>query len=153
MPCPFPGMDPYIERPAIWPDFHAGFIFMLRSALQPLLRPRYVAMIEDRICVVEAETIRESVLHIIEPAASNRIVTAIELLSPNTKTPGWGQLTYQEKRNDLWKAGANFVEIDLLRQATPARGWHYSVIVHRYHVNLGDYTILLEYGLPRTVQL
>ena len=26
MPCPFPGMDPYIERPAIWPDFHDSVI-------------------------------------------------------------------------------------------------------------------------------
>jgi len=22
MRCPFPGMDPYLERPELWPDFH-----------------------------------------------------------------------------------------------------------------------------------
>ena len=24
MPSPFPGMDPYIETPRIWTDFHNG---------------------------------------------------------------------------------------------------------------------------------
>ena len=23
MPSPFPGMDPYIETPELWPDFHS----------------------------------------------------------------------------------------------------------------------------------
>ena len=22
MPSPFPGMDPYLEKPALWPDIH-----------------------------------------------------------------------------------------------------------------------------------
>jgi Protein of unknown function (DUF4058) len=26
MDCPFPGMDPYIERSAIWADFHDALI-------------------------------------------------------------------------------------------------------------------------------
>ncbi|WP_416223741.1 DUF4058 family protein [Thermoflexus sp.] len=24
MPSPFPGMDPYLERPDLWPDFHGN---------------------------------------------------------------------------------------------------------------------------------
>lgn len=47
MPCPFPGMDPYIERPVIWPDFHDSLIIYTKAALQPLLRPRYLAVSED----------------------------------------------------------------------------------------------------------
>ena len=31
MPSPFPGMDPYIERPDRWQDFHGWFIRMLAS--------------------------------------------------------------------------------------------------------------------------
>lgn len=31
MPCPFPGMDPYIERPEIWPDFHDSLIAAVRG--------------------------------------------------------------------------------------------------------------------------
>ena len=30
MPSPFPGMDPYLENPEIFPDFHDSFITYLR---------------------------------------------------------------------------------------------------------------------------
>ena len=54
MPSPFPGMDPYIERPAMWPDFHDCFIAAIRGELQPLLRPRYAAMTQERLYLVES---------------------------------------------------------------------------------------------------
>ena len=25
MPSPFPGMDPYLEAPQIWPDYHPDY--------------------------------------------------------------------------------------------------------------------------------
>ena len=37
---PFSGMDPYIERSEIWPDFHNSLVAYIREALQPQLRPR-----------------------------------------------------------------------------------------------------------------
>lgn len=43
MPSPFPGMDPYMEVPNIWSDFHAGLANAIRSKLNERLRPRYVA--------------------------------------------------------------------------------------------------------------
>lgn len=55
MPSPFPGMDPYIERAELWPDFHDSFITFLRGALQPLLRPKYAALMQDRLYVMESE--------------------------------------------------------------------------------------------------
>ena len=54
MQCPFPGMDPYVERSAIWADFHDSQIPAIRGALQPLLRPRYVALVQDRLYVVQS---------------------------------------------------------------------------------------------------
>src|SRR5712692_9172974 len=125
MPSPFPGMDPYIERPEIWPDFHDRLITFIQEALQPQLRPRYVALGRDRLFVVESERpiypdlalvrtaspqapaastaavvldadapavfelwreeIRQPLIEIVEPAAGNRVVTAIEVLSPENK--------------------------------------------------------------------
>ena len=130
MPSPFPGMDPYIERPEIWPDFHDSLIAAIRGILQPHLRPRYAALTQDRLYVMESdrpvypdvgiirtnrpaaptsisrtatqecdspaifdlsqEEIREPYIEIIEPAAGNRVVTAIDVLSPTNKTPGAG---------------------------------------------------------------
>lgn len=55
MECPFPGMDPFIERPAVWPDFHDALIAAIRGVLQPLLRPKYAAVMQDRLYVVESD--------------------------------------------------------------------------------------------------
>ena len=41
MPSPFPGMNPYLEQSHIWRDFYGSFLVTLRSALTPLLVPRY----------------------------------------------------------------------------------------------------------------
>jgi hypothetical protein len=43
MPSPFPGMDPYIETPELWPDFHNDLGSELRAQLNRLIQPRYVA--------------------------------------------------------------------------------------------------------------
>src|SRR5580658_4716145 len=154
MPSPFPGMDPYIERRAIWPDFHDGLIYVVKAALQPLLRPRYVALGQDRLVVTESNRpifpdvaivrssappatrsaatsamdtdvpavfelwraeLRQPYIEIIAPAVGNRVVTTIEVLSPDNKRRGGGRKSYLKKREEYWSAGANLMEIDLLR--------------------------------------
>ncbi|HUG90468.1 MAG TPA: DUF4058 family protein [Planctomycetaceae bacterium] len=202
MPSPFPGMDPYLERSAIWPDFHDRLITHIGEQLQPLLRPKYVSLTRDRLYVIEhrrpvwpdvsiirtrshaapagetatavleevdepvvigfvREEVREPVIHIIEPAAGNRIVTAIEILSPDNKTPGEGQRSYLQKRSELEQADTNLVEIDLLRagQATvrkpqngqpPLREHHYLVSVTRSWASRYElYPISIRKRLPR----
>ena len=49
MPSPFPGMDPYLEARSIWPGVHASMIPYIQEALQPQLRPKYIARIEERV--------------------------------------------------------------------------------------------------------
>ncbi|MEZ4713998.1 MAG: DUF4058 family protein [Caldilineaceae bacterium] len=49
MPSPFPGMDPYLEERSIWPDVHSTLISYIREALQPQVRPKYIARIGERI--------------------------------------------------------------------------------------------------------
>ena len=51
MPSPFPGMDPYLESPAIWPDVHLNLIAGIQATLNPHLRPRYVARAELRVYI------------------------------------------------------------------------------------------------------
>ncbi len=53
MPSPFPGMDPYLENPATWSDLHQSLITYIRDALQPELRPNYLARIGERVYVAE----------------------------------------------------------------------------------------------------
>ncbi len=45
----FPGMDPYLEHPALWESVHARLIAAIASQLQPRLHPRYIASIEERV--------------------------------------------------------------------------------------------------------
>ncbi|MBI4601656.1 MAG: DUF4058 family protein [Planctomycetes bacterium] len=205
MHCPFPGMDPYLERSEIWPDFHDRLTTHISEALQPFLRPRYVALTRDRLYVVEAdrpiypdvsvletrrgregaelggqgarastltadrpvvvdlfrEEVREPVIHIVEPAAGNRIITAIEVLSPDNKVTGPGRDSYLEKREELWSGGASLVEIDLLRQGESTvrvprekiaslGAWRYMVAVSRFSPPRREiYARKLEERLPR----
>jgi hypothetical protein len=51
MNMPFPGMDPYLEHPLLWPGVHHGLIHALATGLQPLLEPRYVATVEQRVFI------------------------------------------------------------------------------------------------------
>jgi hypothetical protein len=48
MPSPFPGMDPYIEHPEVWSDFHGALAEVIRSDLNQKIRPRYVARMMPR---------------------------------------------------------------------------------------------------------
>ncbi len=49
MPSPFPGMDPYLEHGARWPDLHQRLIAYSSELLQPQLLPKYIARIDERI--------------------------------------------------------------------------------------------------------
>lgn len=53
MPSPFPGMDPYLEQPDVWPDFHARFIANLANEIGRHVRPRYFVRIEEQIYLHE----------------------------------------------------------------------------------------------------
>jgi hypothetical protein len=44
----FPGMDPYLESPDVWPDFHDSFLAYTRETLQPLLPAGYYAQLRTR---------------------------------------------------------------------------------------------------------
>jgi hypothetical protein len=108
-----------------------------------------------------SEQIREPLIHIIEPAAGNRVVTAIEILSPDNKTSGAGRSSYLRRRDELWSGGTNLVEIDLLRDGERTvrvsaekleglRPWHYLVAVTRRWPSREEvYAIPLTRRLPR----
>jgi len=49
MRSPFPGMDPYLEHPSLWPDVHNSLIAAIRETLAPQLAPRYYIGLERRV--------------------------------------------------------------------------------------------------------
>lgn len=55
MPSPFPGMDPYLEDPALWPDVHHRLITVASDLLTADLRPKYFVRIDERVYVSDEE--------------------------------------------------------------------------------------------------
>jgi Protein of unknown function (DUF4058) len=53
MPSPFPGMNPYLEHPALWPEVHSRLIVALADALNPQILPKYRAAIDQRIYSID----------------------------------------------------------------------------------------------------
>ena len=176
MLTPFPGMDPYLERPDLWPDVHNRLIVTLADELAPQLRPRYYVSIEERtylagpkgllfsgrpdVAVVgepppvyEAATtvetapvsmvtvelplpdhVRETYLEV-RATKTDKVVTALEILSPTNKRPGEGRDLYERKRLILLGTLTHLVEIDLLRAGEPMtmrgndRQTHYRILI------------------------
>ncbi len=55
MPSPFPGMDPFLEHPEVFPCLHHALIFCLQEALQPRLPDPYFAKTSERVWIESAE--------------------------------------------------------------------------------------------------
>lgn len=55
MPSPFPGMDPYLEHPDIFPDFHDRFVTYVSDAIQPHLPEPYYAALGRRAWIEVSE--------------------------------------------------------------------------------------------------
>ncbi|MBK9049860.1 MAG: DUF4058 family protein [Chloroflexi bacterium] len=156
---PFPGMDPYLEDPLMWEDFHASLALEIRDRLAPGLRPHYIAAVFPRttyeeifiaskpqtmipdVGVIYPRRLRETSVQGYTPISpppilgtvaqevpvklftveikqvgTNRLVTAIEILSPVNKRKGHqAYRDYQDKRRDLARGRVHLLEIDLLR--------------------------------------
>jgi hypothetical protein len=154
MPSPFPGMDPYLEHPAWWPDFHARFIPLCCDALNDVLPERYDARIETLTQFVE---IPEGEIRLMEPdlfvsgrrpaksARSRAKATAtldrVVLRAPKFKEvrQSWVRVLYRpddavvtviEVLSPTNKAGSGYHEYQLKRDRILARD------VHLVEVNL-----------------
>jgi len=116
-------MDPYIETPELWSDFHVNLGCEMRAQLNQVLQPRYFArlapgvaykVIEESLVPVEVPLCVSGVE--IQATDSRQPVTVIEILSPLSKQRGHpGQGDYQRKRDDLLCSLVHLIEIDLLR--------------------------------------
>ncbi len=53
MPSPFPGMNPYLEQPSMWQDFHQRLITYISDALTGQVRPQFSVKIEENVFIHE----------------------------------------------------------------------------------------------------
>jgi hypothetical protein len=91
MPSPFPGMDPYLEDPAFWPDFHHRFIDCWCEAVADALPETYDARLDERVNLVQ---VTPEIIKLIypdgavskgdRPSRSNGAVAGTLLMEPVT---------------------------------------------------------------------
>ncbi len=75
-----------------------------------------VALVEPLLVPLALETETQRSIQIIDTRSGNRVVTAIEFLSPTNKSDAAGRAAYRQKQAELRQAKVNLVEIDLLRE-------------------------------------
>src|SRR5690349_4104764 len=96
MPSPFPGMDPWLEHPAVFPDLHHSFVCVLSEVLNGRLPAPYFSSIGRRTWVeLPHDEYRELFLEVYARAGDERPVTTILFLSLADKRPG-------ERARDLY---------------------------------------------------
>ncbi|MGL6095005.1 MAG: DUF4058 family protein [Fimbriiglobus sp.] len=153
MPSPFPGMDPWLEAPDLFPSLHGKLIYLIGEALNAAMPDGYAA-VGNYLVWVDAERRRDPDVSLFGPYQrpsggtltfpgltavgtaparqprkapyleiradrGQRLVTAVELLSPSNKVKnGPGRKAYRTKQAEFRRAGGNVVEIDLLRRGT-----------------------------------
>jgi hypothetical protein len=126
-------MDPYLE--AHWGDLHLRFLVYLRDAIDETLPESLCARMDGPVVrdpggeqrqaasdgamplVVDAEAriLNQTFVAIRDYRDADRLVTVIQLLWPENKTPGEIRDAYRLKQREVCGAGVNLVEIDLLR--------------------------------------
>ncbi len=95
MPYPFPGMNPYLENPDLWPEVHHRLITAIAIAIEPNLSMQYRVAIEKRTYTVDD---KESIVIIPDVAVTSDMMkktasnsfsqtqTAVMTLPPKTET-------------------------------------------------------------------
>ncbi len=53
MASPFPGMDPYLEQPGVWHDFHERFCPAVAELLTAQVRPNFIVRIDEQVYIHE----------------------------------------------------------------------------------------------------
>jgi len=101
MPSPFPGMDPYLESPEIWVDFHNNLASEIQAVLNRALPQRYIARLSPRVVYEVVEVTAEvrsarpdvGVYTSREPAAT---ATAIQTATATVTAPAESIIPFEE---------------------------------------------------------
>ena len=117
MASPFPGMDPYLEDPAYWADFHKRFLNCWCEAVAAALPDHYDARMDETVNPVHIpheflEEVRQTQIQILH-RPERTLVAVLELLSPFNKS-GEGFDQYRAKRKTILLQKLHLVELDLL---------------------------------------
>ncbi|MEG4345894.1 DUF4058 family protein [Microcoleus sp. A003_D6] len=145
MPSPFPGIDPYLEHPELWPGIHHLLINQIARFLSPQLRPKYLVDVKVRIY----ETPDDDTLLISIPDAtiSNPEVTRlptqpikVTLPVPFPRREGYLEIRERETKELI-------TVIEILSPANKRAGKGRKIYAEKREEILGSRTNLVEIDL------
>jgi hypothetical protein len=109
MSSPFPGVDPFLEDPDIFPDFHDSFITHCRDRIQERLPPPYIAALGRRAWIEVSERFIGSDVQVVRPTnALAETEAAVAVAAPARSEPLVVHVTHDPRHEP-------FVEIYLGR--------------------------------------
>src|SRR5207249_876088 len=108
MPSPCPGMDPFLEHPAMFPGLHGSLAIYLREALQARLPEPYFAEVGERLWVETSVRLIEPDVNILrsdgDRPAKEALSGSVALATPTRTQPIVITVPHDEQRG-------TFVEI------------------------------------------
>ena len=133
MPSTFPGMDPCLEDPRRWPNVHNGLISASQDLLNRLLRPKYVACVEERVYVeADSDPARKALFVPDVTVASGSGAKRTKAVAHSISTPVVVSydpgLRLRERRIEIRTAGSQTVTASKSRPAS-ARGMAESGVI------------------------
>ncbi|MFI5453835.1 MAG: DUF4058 family protein [Isosphaerales bacterium] len=108
MPSPFPGMDPYLEAPHIWPDLHDALAGEIRNELNQTLPSPYYARLELRpeLGIIEQSGTPQRIIPDVTVVRHPRLLSASER---------GGVTVLVQPRRDISRSVGLTIRTDLIR--------------------------------------
>ena len=106
MPSPFPGMDPWLEDPDLFPDVHDCLITYLRAAVNALLPEPYFARSATRVWIDDDEQ-REPDVSVVSPGDAPAGVALLVADAPDLLVIAPDPLPVEEKYLEIRSTQGN----------------------------------------------
>jgi len=131
MPSPFAGMDPFLEKPPIFTDFHDRFLTHLSEALQARLPEPYYAPLGERTWIEVSHRFIEPDVNVLRPAPVPERAGATATLEATRSLPLVVTVPHDERREpfvEIYVGGSEgerlVTTIDLLSPSNKTPGEH-----------------------------
>ncbi len=156
MSSPFPGMNPYLENPELWPEVHHLLISILAETLNPQLLPKYRVAVEKRVYETTADdSLLVGIPDVTIERFRNMATTSTAVATAPTATPMTVTLPmpiqikegYLEVREMATKQVVTVIEV--LSPANKRAGRGYDSYVAKRQDILASQTNLIEIDLLR----
>ncbi len=155
MPSPLPGMNPFIEQPELWSEFHSRMIVAIADSLDDVLSRNYRVAVEKRVYLSQTDEqvligIPDVAITSSPSASSENISSTVVVAEPQTvELPQFNEVQerYLEIREGI--TGKVITTIELLSPTNKRAGEGRDAYLRKRQQLLSSRTHLVEIDLLR----